>query len=122
MREESGKRTMASITGITYGLDEPKLTRMWEQAFAQIEQLRTGKRLSSLGRRGRNRGQHTGVRSLASVGGQRAAFTKDNMTIADLRDDLAEIMAARWRINRRLYGKRVRRMYADFRWRKTRAA
>jgi len=36
------------------------------------------------------------------------------MTIADLRDDLAEIMAALRRINPRLYGKRVRRIYADF--------
>jgi hypothetical protein len=27
---------MASITGIYYGLDEPKLTLMREQAFAQI--------------------------------------------------------------------------------------
>jgi hypothetical protein len=86
---------MASITGIYYGLDEPKLTLMREQAFAQIEILRTGKRFSSVGGRGKS-------------------FTKDNMTIAVLRDDLAEIMAALRRINPRLYGKRVRRMVADF--------
>jgi len=54
---EPGKGMMASITGIYYGLDEPKLTLMREQAFAQIEPLRTGKRFSSVGGRGgRSRG------------------------------------------------------------------
>ncbi len=91
-REEMGKGTMASIIGIYYGLDEPKLTLTREQAFAQIEQLRTGKRLSSVG------DMAEGVRCQESVGGQRAAITKDNMTIADLRDDLAGFMVAMRRV------------------------
>ena len=84
-----------TITGIYYGLDEARLLGMRDDVLAQIALARAGKRF-------------------ASVGGGGKSFTKDNMSLPELRQDIAEITAALRRANPAVYGKRVRRMHADF--------
>ncbi|EIP96867.1 hypothetical protein OpiT1DRAFT_01293 [Opitutaceae bacterium TAV1] len=86
---------MAGVTGIYYGLDEATLLQMRSDVLAQLDAARKGKRFQSV-----------------SGGGK--AFSKDNMTMAELRDDLAEISAALQRLNPQVYGRRSKMIVADF--------
>jgi hypothetical protein len=87
---------MAGITGVYYGICERTLLKMRADVLAQLEQARKGKRF-------------------ASVSGGGKAFTKDNMSLGELKADLAEINAALQRLKPEKYGVRKTRIVPDFR-------
>ena len=86
---------MASVTGIYFGLEESVLLEMRTTVLATLQAAREGKRFQSV-----------------SGGGK--AFSKENMSIEELRNDLAEISAALKRIDPVTYGKRVTRFVVSF--------
>lgn len=87
---------MASVKGIYFSLSESELLSMRTATLAELERARTGKRFQSVGTNGKS-------------------FTKDNMSVPQLREELQEITAALQRVNPTTYGRRVRRVSADFR-------
>lgn len=86
---------MAGVTGVYFGLDEAALVKMRDDVLAQLALARSGKRF-------------------ASVSGGGKAFSKDNMSIGELRSDLGEINAALQRLDPKKYGRRVTKIVADF--------
>jgi hypothetical protein len=81
--------------GVYYGLQEPQLIRMRDDALTQLSLARQGKRLNAL-----------------SGGGK--SFGKDLMTVDALKLELIEIRAALQKANPDVHGRRVRRLHADF--------
>ena len=84
------------MTGIYISLDEATLQQMRADVLAQLQAARTGKRF-------------------LSVGGSGKSFTKDNMTIPQLKEELAEINYALSKLDPEKYGKRASFVRLDFR-------
>jgi hypothetical protein len=81
--------------GIYRTLDEPTLLRMQADVLNSLAAAREGRRISSL-----------------SGGGK--SFGKELMTVDHLRRELVEIRDALQTVNPTQYGRRVRRLHADF--------
>lgn len=86
---------MAAVKGIYYGLDEKVLLQMQADTLASLAALRKGQRFTAVGGAGKN-------------------YSKEHMSYGQLTLELAEIKAALQRLDPETYGKRVRRMFADF--------
>lgn len=84
-----------TVQGIYVGLEEPQLVRMRDDALTQLSLARQGKRFNAL------------------AGGGKS-FGKDLMTVDQLSRELLEIRHALQKLNPAVYGKRVRRLHADF--------
>lgn len=84
-----------TVQGIYVGLEEPQLVRMRDAVLTQLSLARQGKRFNVL------------------AGGGKS-FGKQLMTVEELSRELLEIRHALQKANPDLYGKRVRRLHADF--------
>lgn len=86
---------MAAVKGIYYGLEEATLLQMQTDALAAMQAFRKGQRFTAVGGAGKN-------------------YSKEHMSYSQLTLELAEIRAALQRLDPETYGRRVRRMFADF--------
>lgn len=86
---------MATVRGIYFGLTEAELLRIREQILSRLEAIRTGADFTSGG----------------GVGG---SWTKNHTDREDLVADMAEVTAALKRINPNAYGRRVKKLLANF--------
>lgn len=84
-----------AIKGVYYGLSESELLTMRTNVLAQITKAQTGKRFASLSGAGKS-------------------FSKDNLKLDELQQELAEIRAALQRLDPATYGRRVRRLHVAF--------
>ena len=82
-------------SNVYVGLPESDLLQMRTDVLAQLEAARKGKRF-------------------LSVGGAGKSFTKDNMTVAQLKDELEQISFALSQANPTTYGKRTKVLKFDF--------
>jgi len=84
-----------AVIGIYRGLDEPTLLQMQTDTLAELAKARAGRRFNNV-----------------SGGGK--AFTKDNMSVAELHGELAEIRLGLQAVNPDVYGRRIRRVSSSF--------
>lgn len=84
-----------TITGVYYGLTESELLTMKASVLVEIGKAQKGKRFASLSGAGKS-------------------FSKDNLSLDELKTELAEINAALQRLDPATYGRRVRRLHTAF--------
>jgi len=85
----------STVTGIYVGLSESDLLTMRTNVLAQIAKAQQGKRFASLAGAGKS-------------------FSKDNLSLDELKTELGEIKAALQRLDPATYGRRVRRLLVAF--------
>jgi hypothetical protein len=84
-----------AVTGIYYGIAVADLLTMRTNVLAQIQKAQQGKRFASLAGAGKS-------------------FSKDNLSLDELKGELAEIKAALQKADPSTYGRRVRRLHVAF--------